>query len=1664
MHQSDIDVEVQVLGRIAATVDGRQIDLGGPRQQALLAALASRVGRTVANDVIIDAVWDGDPPEGAASTFRSYVARLRRAFDKAGADGAAVVVTESAGYRLDDQVDVDADLFEAEVARARDHLAQGQLADAISCTEDALARWDGTAFGRFGGHLWAAPLSARLEELRLAATELRARALLDADRVPQAAALLEELAAAEPYREAAVRLQALALYRSGRDADAMRVVREFRTRLADEHGLDPSDQLAELESMVLNRDPRLDRPVAGRRLRGYVLHEPIAHSPLGTVHRAEQPSIGREVAVTVLPPHVADTPEVVRAFEARLQAVGGLAHPHLLPVYDHWREPGGAYVVTRLPAGTLGQALRAGRVTAAQTVAIGEQVAAALAAAHERGVVHGAVGPDAVVIDARGDAFLWGFPLTGEPAGPAADVAGLAEVLGSVAEHASDGSVATDSLPQQVRDVLDRARTGAGDRTVTAAGLAATLTAARSGALEPPVVPLDVGPNPYRGLAAFREADADVFFGRGVLVDQLVARLTRQRAVAVVGPSGSGKSSVVRAGVLPRLRGDGAFVTTMVPGTHPLAELEVALSRVAAVELADVADEVVGSPDGLTRLVRRVLPSPGGDLVLVVDQFEELFTQSDPTERDLVLTALTAAVDDADAPVRVVVTLRADFLGAALSHPTAGRLLRERCVMVTPLTDDELHDVIVRPAGVAGVAVDPALATAVVADAARAPGSLPMVQFALTEVFASAHDSGLMTLEAYRRIGGIEGVLGQRAEEVHAALDEMARPMARALFRRLVMPTRDGPPARRRALRSELEHVPGAVIDAFGDARLLLFDRDEESREPTVEVSHEALFRAWPRLAAWIEEEADDLRLLHHLTAAAVEWDGGGRADAELYRGGRLDSALDFAGRHRHALSAKEQAFLDAARDRRRRQAASSARTLRRLRLLTGGLAVGLVLALVGALVALDQRRQVQAEQRVAVARELAAASTAVADEDAELAVLLALEAVDRTRSVDGTVLREAESALHRAVTSSRSVLHVDGTGGSVAWHPDGSVFATEGPEESGLVDVRDTATGELVQSYVGHEIDINDVIFSPDGALLATTGDDGFLRVWDSEDGELRAEVEGQFDAWGVTFSPDGTLVAASWSREGTVRVLDLDDGGPPLEIDIATPPWGNSISFDPDGTRLAMASIDGVVIHDVVTGERVRRLNNTPFAEAVAWSPDGRWIASTSPDALPRITEAASGEVHVELDDHDSKVFGLDWSADASRLATVSIDGLARVFEVTADGAARRVEVGARDGALWGVDLSDDGELLLTGDSISTSTRVWAVGANGGAEWANLAISRAPPHSAASFSPGGDEVAVTGLDEAALVWSPDTGTRTRVGIDLRPATEVEVSPDGDLVATADAGDVVHVWDPGSGEEQFTVDVPGLVAEELAWHPDGGLLAITGDDLRAAGRIAITDRSGELVTVLEDGETDRSAVDVAFSADGRWLVSSRRPSSRNDPTLPSLRIWDWEREEVVADLPTFATVLAVDPAGTRIAAADQDGEVGLWDPQSQEQHASLVGHTGDVTGIAFSADGTRIATSSLDGTVRLWRADTGEVQLVLHGHDGPVHAVAFGPDGDRLVSTAPGLARIWALDIDDLTSIAARRVTRSLTDDECQQYLHVERCGMEAVTAAAPRRPSGHA
>jgi len=741
----------------------------------------------------------------------------------------------------------------------------------------------------------------------------------------------------------------------------------------------------------------------GQTIRGYELRERIGAGGFGAVYHAHQPAVGREVAIKVILPQYANHPDFIRRFEAEAQLVARLEHPHIVPLYDYWREPDGAYLVMRyLRGGSLRAALERGPLPPERAAHLLDQIASALAVAHRVGVVHRDIKPDNIILDDDDNAYLTDFGIakdisrsTGatevdvvsgslayispeqaksEPLTPLADLYSLGVVMYEVltGEHPfPDATPATQllkhlteplpalhpSLPPGLNQVIQRvtakdARERYPDALAFAAAFRTALGQGVTAQIAVPIVPdvsapLDV-PNPYKGLRAFQEADAADFFGREALTRQLLNRLVAPpstphapRFLAVVGPSGSGKSSVVKAGLIPALRrgalpgAERWFMTEMLPGAHPLEEVELALLKIAVNQPPSLLTQLREDERGLLRAVRRVLPE-GGELLLVIDQFEEVFTLvEDKAEVAHFLNSLHAAVADPRSPLHVILTLRADFYDRPLLFPHFSELMRQHTEVVVPLTADELAHAIREPAERTGAVLETGLVTAIVADVNEQPGALPLLQYALTELF-ERREGRLLTKAAYQSIGGVSGALAKRAEEVYASLAEAGQSAAQQLFLRLVTLGEGTEDTRRRTLRTELEGLTTkntrntkeenlsdlrvlsgskeveAVIEAFGKSRLLSFDRDPVTRGPTVEVAHEALLREWRRLREWLDASRTDVRWQRQLASAAADWEGAQRDPSFLLTGSRLAQFEGWAAGNTISLTQAERAYLDA--------------------------------------------------------------------------------------------------------------------------------------------------------------------------------------------------------------------------------------------------------------------------------------------------------------------------------------------------------------------------------------------------------------------------------------------------------------------------------------------------------------------------------------------------------------------------------------------------------------------------------------------------------------------------------------------------------------------------------------------------------------------------------
>ena len=1422
--------------------------------------------------------------------------------------------------------------------------------------------------------------------------------------------------------------------------------------------------------------------LSGHEIKGYLLRELIGIGGFAAVYRAFQPAVEREVAVKIILPRHANSPEFVRRFESEAQLIARLEHMHIVPLYDFWREPNNAYLVMRwLRGGNLHYSIqRHGPWPLPAIARLLDQISSALAVAHRRGIVHRDLTPANILLDEENNAYLadfgiakdtvrnnggpdeqlYGSPayiaperIRHEPTTPQTDIYSLGIILYELltgklpfeapthttlmSKHLHDPvpplQVYSPDLPDEMNAIILQAtaknpKVRYRDALGMAADFRRTLQSAAHGGL--PVFAAgergegDTGEgfhtlqleqdtlilnqalepeNPYKGLRAFDEADAADFFGREALVERLIRRMAEPgpmaRFLAVVGPSGSGKSSVVKAGLIPALRrGDlpGSsrwFIARMVPGAAPFDELEAALLSVATDESLAPGQTLRASDSGLYDLVLRILPDDDSELVLVIDQLEEIFTLvADEEERAQFLHSLLYAVSQPGSRLRAIVTLRADFYDRPLMLPALGQAMRERTELVLPLVSQELQEAIVGPAERAGVRLEPGLVATIVGDVIDQPGALPLLQFALTELF-DLREGRVLTLETYERSGGVLEALARRAEELYGMMDADRQAVARQLFLRMVN-LDDGSSTRRRVRWAELASIAQvsrtdlqAVLDAFGKFRLLTFDHDPQTREPTVEIAHEALIHQWARLDDWLVENRESLLVQRRLAAATVDWVGSDRNASYLATGARLAQFEALRDSPAMALTNEEIAYVTASIALRRK-------TQRRRQMAIAALVTLTIAALALAAFAFDRQRRAQrAREDAEFAESIALAERDRADYQArisrsgELAVtaLTYLDQVDLSLLLSLHALQsadtfEARSSLLSGLQRSNFVSaflsgHADEVR-SVAISPDGSLFASS--SRDGAIMRWDAATRRPVDPPLAISgARANSLAFSPDGSILAAGASDGRVYRWNSATGEpvgdpLEAHAA---EIWSIAFSPDGGLLATG-SGDNAIRLWDTADW-----IPVGVPLQGHadyvySVAFSPDGTRLASGSADNTIrLWDTATGEAIGDPweGHSDWVWSVAFSPDGSLLASGSADNTIRLWDAASGEPAGDpIAGHTGWVRSVAFSPDGSLLVSGSADNTVRLWDL-ANGGPLTPPLDAHNDTVWSVAFSPDGHTAISGSE----------------------------------------------DMRVIVWDTRRTSHLEqvIGRHQDAVLGVAISPDGTLVASASGnpsggGDdnTVRVWDLATGTEKFTLQGHHDSASAVAFSPDGTLIASAGFDQAV---IVWDAASGAIVQGPLRGHT-HPVLSVAFSPDGTRLAAGADNGR--------LIVWDvitGERAGTAMNAGADNSIagLAYSPDGLALATANRDGTVGLWDASTLEPlREPLAGHTGPVTSVAFSSNGRRLASASRDTTIIIWNTATWQpLRAPLTGHSNWVLGVAFSPDGRWLASSSRDtMLRLW--------------------------------------------------
>ncbi|MEI5098703.1 hypothetical protein RB200_08580 [Streptomyces sp. PmtG] len=1143
----------------------------------------------------------------------------------------------------------------------------------------------------------------------------------------------------------------------------------------------------------------------------------------------------------------------------------------------------------------------------------------------------------------------------------------------------------------------------------------------------------DEDPPPYQGLARFEPGDRELFFGRERLTGELEGLTRAHRVVAVFGPSGSGKSSLLRAGLIPRLqepdpdRRGPAAIRVLTPGPRP-ARTHGRLFDAAAGE---------------------------GDTWLVVDQFEEVFTLCrDPGERERFLGRLLSARDPRHR-LRVVLGVRADFYGHCLQHRELARAVRDASLPVAPMGPDELRAAIVRPAAARGLIVERALTARLIEETLDQPGGLPLTSHALLETWRRRQGRTL-TMAAYEACGEVAGALARTAEDLCAQLPPHQRSVARRVLLRLITPGDGTPDTRRPVPRAEFETgeageagetreagetgeagssgaadgvVTAQVLDRLARARLITLDHD------TVDLAHEAVIAGWPRLRAWIEEDRERLRCHRRLTEAAEAWRELGGDGGALYRGTRLATADEHfpEARAHPELTALERDFLTASTTARDQERRAAARVTRRLRRFTAALSALLVLVLTASLIAWQQSRdsdrerdRARAAQRVAQSRQLAAQSATLLGTDPDLAALLAVGAhrAAPTPEAASSLYAAAELPLrHRLTGHEGPVL-------TVAFGPGGRTVATGGGD--GKVRLWNAATGALKSTLSGHTGDVYTVAFSPGGRTLATGGADGTVRLWDTATGETRTTLARRGDAvFSMAFSPDGRTLA-SGGADGSVRLSRVATGRTRAVIGGHTAEV-SGLAFSPDGRTLATGGADKAVrLWNAATGRRKATLTgHTAEVSQVAFSPDGRTLASGGYDRSVRLWHVGARRPYRTLTGHTGEITSVAFGPDGRTLATGGADKTVRLWN-PATGRTRTTLTG-HTAPVSAVAFAPGGRALASGGYDRTA-RLWSTT---GPRTSTALTDRAGPVSALAFSPDGRALVTVGDDGAARLWDV-AGGRKRATLAGRadPVLAAAFAPGGRTLTTVDDIRTVRVWDAATGRRRATLSGPGGVVTVVALSPGGRTLAVD----HAMEKVRLLDAATGATRATLSGHTGEITA-LAFSPDGRTLASSS-----GDRTV---RLWDTATGRRTATLGGHTggvTAVAFAPDGRTLASGDENETVRLWNTATGRTRTTLTSHTGAITALAFSPDGRTLASGSgADRAVRLWDTATGRPRTSLGGHAAPVRALAFGPGGRTLATGGDGRTLLWRLAL-PTAARAARAVCaavgRELTRREHAEYL----------------------
>ena len=1146
---------------------------------------------------------------------------------------------------------------------------------------------------------------------------------------------------------------------------------------------------------------------------------------------------------------------------------------------------------------------------------------------------------------------------------------------------------------------------------------------------------------PYRGLLPFGEADAEVFYGRERLSAELAVKLAAQVAlgdlIVVTGASGAGKSSLLRAGLLPilargqQVQGSDRWPRiVMTPTKDPLTELAARLAAITGGDTVEIRDGLIEHPDQAHLAVWSaalavadrhdgVQPAPSDNtarLVLIVDQFEQVFTlvqgPGGEASRQAFITALASAATKPvgpgqEPPALVVIAVRGDFWDRCAAYPDLVAGLQDGQFVVGPMSDSELRVAITGPAAAAGLRIEPALTEAILGDLRVAgrdggAGVLPLLSQAMVLTW-EVREGNRLTSHGYGQTGGVSRAVQTGADKAYDALPAIQQALAREILRSMTVASRDGRLARRPVTRADLysefsgvdhEQV-NAVLEAFAAGRLMILNDD------TAQIAHDVLLHAWPRLRAWLEEDQASWILYGQLADASAAWKDNNSDPAFVYRGAQLATVQKAAATWAEnparspGLTRTQRDFLEASKR-------AAARSARQRRILATSLVLLLIAASTLAVLAGWSASNANQQRNNAESAELAAQSEQLGSTDPATAALLAAAAwrIAHTEQARESML-EVLAQPERAVLPD-PVIEVD----TVAFSPDGQVLAAG--SNMGPVQLWDVSTGRPIGTITAQEPvqDPSVMAFSPDGKILATGSPDGSARLWDvaSQRPIGRPMISPDMPVDGIAFLPGGKILVTG-NAEGTVQLWDVATQRP-LGRPMLVGGGLDGLAVSPNGKILATAdcSNDLAQLWDVATqspmgsaiGPGRSSANSGCRGEAVAFSPQGNllatldyqgrvqfWNAGTHQQIGQPVTIAGTGNV-------PDLITGLDFSPNGKILATSEDDGMARLWDV-ASGLPLGAPITAGD-YINALAFSPDGHLLATADSGNTNTvRLWnpyiyrPLGAP--IVTSRETASAATAVTSIAFSKNGKFLATADADGAARLWNaateqpigPTVGA-TVVGYLAQNAAlslmaGVAISPNGKLLATSNHDGDVRLWSTATLQPIGKTMQASNEANDVAFSPDGTML-LTGDGNGTAQLWSVATHRPIGTFAGPPGGIPDAAVSAFFSPDGHIVVTF------SDDTA---QLWNVSTRQPIGQAITVGSTIAdvaFNPAGTVLATADQGGTVKLWSVATQSQIGISIAASAPSSGVGSTSPSVKAVTFSPDGTLLATTGSDGTARL----------------------------------------------------------------------------------